>query len=81
MANKAGRWYYSGSYKENKNQGDMMMSKHSHAMENFSHFVVALIGATVIVGAVAWAFMASDDHGCGGGINCRTPAQMAQAHY
>jgi hypothetical protein len=58
-----------------------MMSKRSHAMENFSHFVVALIGATVIVGAVAWAFVASDDHGCGGGISCRTSSQMAQAHY
>jgi len=57
------------------------MSKHSHAMESFSRFVVALIGAAVIVGAAAWAFVASDDHGCGGGINCRTTAQMAQAHY
>lgn len=57
------------------------MSKHSHAMESFSHFVIALIGATVIVGAAAWAFVATDDHGCGGGITCRTPAQMAQAHY
>jgi hypothetical protein len=57
------------------------MSKHSHAMESFSRFVVALIGAAVIVGAVAWAFVATDDHGCGGGINCRSSAQMAQAHY
>jgi len=57
------------------------MTKHSHAMESFSRFVVALIGATVIVGAVAWAFVAFDDHGCGGGINCRSSSQMAQAHY
>ena len=57
------------------------MSKHSHAMESFSLFVVARIGATAIIGAVAWGFMASDDHGCGGGISCRSTAQMAQAHY
>ncbi len=57
------------------------MSKRSHAMESFSRFVVALIGATAIIGAAAWGFMASDDHGCGGGINCRSSSQMAQAHY
>jgi hypothetical protein len=58
------------------------MSKRSHAMENFSHFVVALIGATVIIGAAAWAFVAFDDHGCSTQTEgCRTPAQMAQVHY
>ncbi len=56
------------------------MTKHSHAMESFSHFVVALIGAAVIVGAAAWAFVAFDDHGCHA-VDCRTGAQMAQAHY
>jgi len=53
-------------------------------MENFSHFVVALIGATAIIGAAAWAFVAFDDHGCGThdtGISCRTHAEMTQAHY
>ena len=60
------------------------MTKRSHAMENFSHFVVALIGATAIIGAAAWAFVAFDDHGCGThdtGISCRTHAEMTQAHY
>ena len=57
------------------------MSKHSHAMESFSRFVVALIGATVIVGAAAWAFVATDDHGCHSGISCRSTTEMAQAHY
>ncbi len=57
------------------------MSKRSHAMESFSRFVVALIGATAIIGAAAWGFMAFDDHGCGGGIDCRSTSQMAQTHY
>jgi hypothetical protein len=59
------------------------MSKRSHTMESFSHFVVALIGAIAIVGAVAWGISASQQHSCGegGSIACRTPAQMAQAHY
>jgi len=57
------------------------MSKHSHAAESFSHFVVALIGATVILGAAAWAMMAFDNHGCSGGIECRTEAQRAQVNY
>lgn len=56
------------------------MSKHSHAMESFSHFVIALIGATVIVGAAAWGFMATQDH-CAAGMTCRTAEQMAQVHY
>ena len=62
-------------------KGDTVMSKHSHAMESFSRFVVALIGATVIVGAAAWAVVAFDDHGCGSGVSCRSSAQMAAAHY
>ena len=57
------------------------MSKRSHAMESFSHFVVALVGAVAIIGAVAWGFAATDNHGCGNGISCRSSTQMAQAHY
>ncbi|MGZ3297433.1 MAG: hypothetical protein ACXU8U_07835 [Asticcacaulis sp.] len=58
------------------------MSKHSHTMESFSRFVVALIGATAIIGAAAWAFMAFDDHGCSTStVGCRTQAEMAQTHY
>ena len=58
------------------------MSKRSHAMESFSHFVVALIGGAVIIGAAAWAFMAFDDHGCSSSTTgCRTQTEMNQAHY
>lgn len=57
------------------------MSKRSHAAETFSHFVIALIGATVIIGGAAWAFMAFDNGGCSGGIQCRTAEQMAQVNY
>ncbi len=53
----------------------------SHASESFSHFVVALVGATVILSAVAWAFVATDNHGCGTYIKCRTAEQMSQVHY
>lgn len=56
------------------------MSK-SHASESFSHFIVALVGATVVVGAVAWAFVAMDTHGCTGYLKCRTATEMAQVHY
>jgi hypothetical protein len=56
------------------------MSK-SHASEEFSHFIVALAGAAVLLGAVAWSFVAMDTGGCTSYIKCRTPAQMAQAHY
>ncbi len=58
------------------------MSKRSHTMESFSHFVVALIGATAIIGAAAWAFVAFDDHGCSAStVGCRSHSEMAQAHY
>lgn len=57
------------------------MSKRSHAMESFSRFVIATAGALVLLGAVAWAFVAFDNQGCGGGIECRTPSQIAQSHY
>lgn len=58
------------------------MSKRSHAMESFSHFVVALIGGAAIIGVAAWAFMAFDDHGCSTStVGCRTTTQMQQAHY
>ncbi|HVZ30276.1 MAG TPA: hypothetical protein VG839_07775 [Asticcacaulis sp.] len=57
-----------------------VMSK-SHASESFSHFIVALVGATVVVGAVAWAFVAMDTHGCTGYLKCRTATEMAQVHY
>jgi len=57
------------------------MSKRSHAAETFSHFVIALIGATVIIGGAAWAFMAFDNGGCSGGIQCRPAEQMAQVNY
>ncbi len=56
------------------------MSK-SHAAESFSHFVIALIGAIVVVGGTALLFVTFDDHGCSSGIECRTEAQMHQAHY
>ncbi len=56
------------------------MSK-SHAAESFSRLVIALIGTTVIIGGAAWAFVAFDNHGCSGGIECRTAAQMNQPHY
>ena len=56
------------------------MSK-SHAAESFSHFVIALIGAVVVVGGAAFLVIATDNHGCSGGIECRTSAQMNQAHY
>jgi hypothetical protein len=56
------------------------MSK-SHASEGFSHFIVALVGAAVIVGAAAWTFVAMDTGGCTSYIKCRTSAEMAQVHY
>lgn len=58
----------------------MKVMHKSHASESFSHFVVALIGATVIVGAAAWAFSASQDI-CASKFPCRTAAQMAEVHY
>ena len=57
------------------------MSKQSHAMESFSRFVVAMVGALALAGAVAFAFVAMDSHGCSGGINCRTTGEMHQVHY
>ena len=57
------------------------MSKRSHAMESVSRFVIAALGATALIGAVAWAFMAFDNGGCSGGIECRTPAERAQTQY
>ncbi|MBW8734993.1 MAG: hypothetical protein JF571_11950 [Asticcacaulis sp.] len=56
------------------------MSK-SHAAESFSHFVIALIGAVVVLGGAAFLVMATDNHGCSGGIECRTSTQMNQPHY
>ncbi len=57
------------------------MSKHSHAMESFSRFVVAMVGALALAGAVAFAFVAIDDHGCSSGTACRTASQMHETHY
>ncbi len=57
------------------------MSKSSHAMESFSRFVIALVGALAVVGAVAFAFIAFDDHGCSTGVHCRNATQMQQTHY
>ena len=57
------------------------MSKRSHAMESFSRFVIATVGALALIGAVAWAFVAFNDSGCSGGIKCRTAAEMSQPHY
>jgi hypothetical protein len=60
-------------------QKEKVMRK-SHASESFSHFVVALAGAAVILGAVTWAFVAMDNHGCAQGVTCR-PAGVSQPHY
>ena len=57
------------------------MSKSSQQMESFSRFVIAIVAASCILGGAAWAFISLDNHGCGGGIQCRTDAQMAQTHY
>ncbi len=58
------------------------MSRRSHAMESFSHFMVALVGAAAILGAAAFAFAMFDDHGCTSGVKCMTPAEeAAAAHY
>lgn len=57
------------------------MSKRSHAMESFSHLMVALVGAVVILGAAAFAFVAFDDHGCTSGVKCMTAAEQAAVHY
>lgn len=57
------------------------MSKRSHAMESFSRFVIATAGALALLGAVGWAFVAFDNKGCSGGIQCRTEAEMTQPHY
>lgn len=57
------------------------MSKRSQAMESFSRFVIAAVGALIVIGGAAWAFVAFDNGGCSGGIDCRTPEQMQQAHY
>lgn len=57
------------------------MSKRSHAMESAQRFVIAALGAMALIGAVAWAFMAFDNGGCSGGIECRTEAQRAAGKY
>ncbi|WP_157138695.1 hypothetical protein [Asticcacaulis biprosthecium] len=57
------------------------MSKRSHAMESASRFVIATLGAMALIGAVAWAFVAFDNGGCSGGIECRTEAQRTQVQY
>ena len=56
------------------------MSKHSHAMESFSRFVIAMVSALALAGVVAFAFVALDNHGCSGGIQCRSAAET-QPHY
>ncbi|EGF92565.1 hypothetical protein ABI_10020 [Asticcacaulis biprosthecium C19] len=50
-------------------------------MESASRFVIATLGAMALIGAVAWAFVAFDNGGCSGGIECRTEAQRTQVQY
>lgn len=57
------------------------MSKRSPAMENLSRFVIATVGALALLGVVAWAFIAFDNGGCSGGIECRSASERAQVHY
>lgn len=55
--------------------------RHSHAQEEFSHFVVAVIGTALLFGVVAWTYAAFEHLGCSVGVPCRTPAEMSQVHY
>jgi len=47
------------------------MRKRSHAMENFSHFVVAMIVVLIGLGAVVWA-LNSFGIGCAVGVPCHS---------
>jgi hypothetical protein len=57
------------------------MSKSSQAMESFSRFVIAVIGAAVVLGAAAWVFAEFGIQTCSADFPCRTASQMSHAHY
>lgn len=57
------------------------MTKRSQTMESFSHLIVAIAGGLAVMGAIAFAFVVFDDHGCSAGAECRSAAQMHQVHY
>ena len=58
----------------------MSRSSH-HNMESFSRFVIAVVGAIVLLGGATWAFVALDNHGCSGGITCHAAGETSQPHY
>ncbi|MDI7775324.1 hypothetical protein [Asticcacaulis sp. EMRT-3] len=57
------------------------MSKHSHAAENFSHFVVAIVIVALAAAVIVWVATNFHSDQCPAGIPCHPGGQPTQVHY